>query len=569
MSAPDQEFTAAVETPLRVADARDASWADEADVVIVGFGAAGVSAALEAREAGASVLVVDRFEGGGATAMSGGVIYAGGTRHQREAGFDDSADEMYRYLAYEGTPVRDETLRRFCEQSNGDVEWLEKHGVRFGSTFYGKRIAYPPEGYFLYYTGMEKFRDIAKPIPRGHRTFGKGPTGRFLFPPLRAAALAAGVRLLTHAPARRLVVDDAGRVIGIEVLALREDQHAAHQAIFRKVNPYKMLNGRPAEAAVAECREFEQRAPGERRLLRARGGVILAAGGYNYNLELFGRYRPIVSKAYPELVRGGTMGCDGSGIELGVSAGGGLSHMERMFVTKGVSPPEPYVAGVLVNADGRRFITEDAYVGNVGCAGAEQPREGAAWLVLDAPTFWKGVRELLWPLRNAVSWWGLPALLNIALGGTRRARTVAELARKLGIDPTRLEATVRTYNESAAQGADAEHGKLRAHLGAMSEPPYYALNMSLRNRWGFSGTMPYGGLTVDEETGAVTRTGGSPIEGLYAAGRSAVGVCSESNFSGLSIADAVFSGRRAARAAASRAAAQPPPICQPPLASST
>jgi 3-oxo-5alpha-steroid 4-dehydrogenase len=163
----------------------------------------------------------------------------------------------------------------------------------------------------------------------------------------------------------------------------------------------------------------------------------------------------------------------------------------------------------------------------------------------------------------------LPALLNIALGGTRRARTVAELARKLGIDPTRLEATVRTYNESAAQGADAEHGKLRAHLGAMSEPPYYALNMSLRNRWGFSGTMPNGGLTVDEETGAVTRTDGSPIEGLYAAGRSAVGVCSESNFSGLSIADAVFSGRRAARAAAAWAAAQPPPICQPPLASST
>jgi 3-oxo-5alpha-steroid 4-dehydrogenase len=62
--------------------------------------------------------------------------------------------------------------------------------------------------------------------------------------------------------------------------------------------------------------------------------------------------------------------------------------------------------------------------------------------------------------------------------------------------------------------------------------------------------MPYGGLTVDETTGNVTRPDGSIVEGLYAAGRAAVGICSESNFSGLSIADTVYSGRRAARAAA-------------------
>jgi 3-oxo-5alpha-steroid 4-dehydrogenase len=304
---------------------------------------------------------------------------------------------------------------------------------------------------------------------------------------------------------------------------------------------------------VAECREFERRAPSERRLLRARGGVILAAGGYNYNLELFGRYRPIVRKAYPDLVRGGSMGCDGSGIELGVTVGGALSHMDRMFVTKGVSPPEPYIAGVLVNTDGKRFITEDAYVGNVGCAVAEQPKDGEAWLILDSPTFWEGLRQLLWPLRNAISWWGMPALLNIALGGTRRATTLAALARKLAIDADMLEKTMRGYNDAARRGADPEQGKLEAHLRPMDRPPYFALNLSLRNKWGFSGTMPYGGLTVDEDTGGVTRADGSVVEGLYAAGRTALGICSESNFSGLSIADAIFSGRRAARAAVQRA----------------
>ena len=83
----------------------------------------------------------------------------------------------------------------------------------------------------------------------------------------------------------------------------------------------------------------------------------------------------------------------------------------------------------------------------------------------------------------------------------------------------------------------------------MTSAPFYAFNLSLLNRYGFSGSMPYGGLTVEEETGAVTRADGSVIDGLYAAGRTAVGVCSGANFSGLSIADTVFSGRRAARAA--------------------
>ena len=70
-----------------------------ADVVVVGYGAAGVCAALEARAQGADVLAIDRFNGGGATQVSGGIIYAGGgTWVQRQAGITDSADAMYEYL---------------------------------------------------------------------------------------------------------------------------------------------------------------------------------------------------------------------------------------------------------------------------------------------------------------------------------------------------------------------------------------------------------------------------------------------------------------------------------------
>ncbi|MDO9443193.1 MAG: FAD-binding protein [Beijerinckiaceae bacterium] len=536
--------------PLQVADAYAVDWDDEADIVIVGFGGAGVVTALQALEDGASVIAIDRFTGGGATEKSGGVVYAGGTRFQKDAGFDDSADEMYKYLRYEGTPVRDETLRRFCETSNANIEWLSSHGVPFGSACYENRVAYPPDGFFLYYTGMEKFRATeAYAAPRGHRTVGKGPTGANYFAPLSKAAREKGAKLILHAPVRRLVQDASGRVIGVDLQEIPEDRKAEHTALYRRVDPYKFNNSGPAEDAIAEAAAFEAAVPQIRRMIRARRGVILSAGGYNYNLRLFSRYRPIVARVYRDIVRGGSMGCDGSGIELGTTVGGGLSHMDRLFCTKGISPPEAFVNGVLVNMSGKRFIPEDAYVGNVGCAVSEQCDEGAAWLIVDNATYWAGIRQLLWPIRNAFSWWGMPALLNILLGGSKKAASMARLAERLGMDATGLAETMESYNRDARRGIDTGFAKLPQHLKVQDSGPWRAINMSMRNKWGFSGTMPYGGLTVSERSGHVTRPDGSIVAGLFAAGRTAVGVCSESNFSGLSIADTIFSGRRAARGA--------------------
>jgi len=543
-------FTANVEPPLTIADPETAEWSDEADVVIVGLGGAGVVSALQTIEEGGSVIAIDRFGGGGATEKSGGVVYAGGTRYQKEAGFDDSADEMFKYLKHEGTPVRDETLRRFCENSSADIEWISGFGVEFGSTYYDNRVAYPPDPYYLYYTGMEKFRsEHAYVAPRGHRTVGKGATGKNYFAPLRDAALKAGARFIPHAPIRRLVQDNSGNVIGVDIQEIPNAFQSEHQKLFRKVDPYKFNNSGPAQKAIEETADFEARIPQVRRLIRARRGVILSAGGYNYNLELFARYRPIIRRAYPDIVRGGSMGCDGSGIELGTTVGGELSHMDQLFCTKGISPPEAFVTGVLVNMEGNRFIAEDAYAGNVGCAVSEQSNEGTAWLIVDATTYWQGLRQLLWPLSNAISWWGMPALLNLFLGGTKKARSVSTLAQKIGIDAEQLTATIDAYNMHSRQHSDNEQFKLPQHLKPQDRGPWRAINMSMRNKWGFSGTMPYGGLTVDEDTGNVTRNDGSIVTGLYAAGRTAVGICSESNFSGLSIADTIFSGRRAARAA--------------------
>jgi len=128
-----------------VEDAEQAHWDDVADGVVVGLGAAGVSAALEARERGAEVVVLERFEGGGATAVSGGVFYGGGdSRIQREAGVEDRPDNMFRYHSMEvQDAVAEERLRDFCETSADTVRWLTDHGVRFEASLCPVKTSYP------------------------------------------------------------------------------------------------------------------------------------------------------------------------------------------------------------------------------------------------------------------------------------------------------------------------------------------------------------------------------------------------------------------------------------------
>jgi 3-oxo-5alpha-steroid 4-dehydrogenase len=116
-----------------------------ADVVVVGFGAAGACAAIEAARAGAEVVLLDRFAGGGTTQLSGGVVYAGGgTSVQRDAGVADTPEAMYAYLNREvGGVVSEATLRRFCQESAGMIDWLAELGVPFEASLCPYKTSYP------------------------------------------------------------------------------------------------------------------------------------------------------------------------------------------------------------------------------------------------------------------------------------------------------------------------------------------------------------------------------------------------------------------------------------------
>ncbi len=133
-----------VESPEIIENPSVYQWSDEADLIVIGLGGAGVSAANEALDHNLSVIAIDKTTGGGATARSGGVFYAGGgTLIQKEANISDTPDNMYRYLKQEvGNIVKDETLRKFCDTSPANTQWLMDNGVKFNSSYYQTKTSY-------------------------------------------------------------------------------------------------------------------------------------------------------------------------------------------------------------------------------------------------------------------------------------------------------------------------------------------------------------------------------------------------------------------------------------------
>jgi 3-oxo-5alpha-steroid 4-dehydrogenase len=560
-SGPGAVSSSDVLAPLVVDSPQSVSWDDTADIVVVGFGAAGASAALEVseRRPTADVLVIDRFEGGGATALSGGVVYAGGTRHQREAGYDDTAEEMFAYVSREvGDAVSEQTLRRFCETSSDNLEWLERNGVPFGSAVMTEKTTYPPNGKYLYFSGNENttaHAAHAKPAPRGHRTVGKNWTGYVFFDALRAAVERSGARLMTHSPVRRLVIDTQGAVIGVEVWRIPKSGHRRHQRLFRKVNPTRPLQNRRAERAIIKA-EILENSFRDHLLIRARTGVVLATGGFIYNAGMLEQFAAKnCADNQMSLVRVGSMGCSGSGIRLGMSVGGAVGKIDKLALARNMAPPNGLLRGLIVNKAGRRFINEDAYAGNVGEAICAQD-DAEGWLILDRHTLKQVLRQLLPTGDGNFLLLKLPTLGNLLFGGTRRARTIDALARKCGIDPAGLSDELARYNAAVTAGVDPL-GKAGEYLSPVTRQPFYAINIALANQLAPTLSMTLGGLSVDEDTGGVRRSDGSSVPGLYAIGRSAVGICSNVYFSGTALADCVFSGRRAAAALAATTTYEP------------
>lgn len=521
------------------------TWDSAADVVVVGYGGAGVVAALAARESGAEVLAIDRYIGGGATALSGGIVYAGGgTWVQRAAGVQDDVDNMLAYLRAEvGDAVSEQTLRRFCEDSPAMIDWLTTHGVPFQPSLCPYKTSYPTDDYYLYYSGSENsggFRELAKPAQRGHRAHGRGVSGKKIFEPLAESAAERGVRTQTGTRATGLVVED-GRVVGVEAITLA-DAPVKVQRRFRLLSKLSMKPGvyhQGLRSAVQFQLDRMEKRYGRPVRIQARSGVIVTTGGFIANGAMVEQHAP----TYPwaEGLPLGTAGDDGSGITMAQAIGAATGKMDALSTWRFIAPPSAFFGAIAVDANGQRMIDESRYGAALGAAIATSPGN-RAWLVLDANVL-ADARKQLGPQSVWFQRMQAERLLKV---GSFTGNSIEEVAARAGIEPAALRKTVDAHNRAIAENLPDPMGKPADIRRPLKSGPFVLLDISFKARLTYPMPMlTLGGLLVDEDTGAVRDGDGQSIPGLFAAGRAAVGVCSNSYVSGLSLADCVFSGRRA------------------------
>jgi 3-oxo-5alpha-steroid 4-dehydrogenase len=471
-----------------VRDAGEVHFQDACDVLVVGLGAAGAAAALESSHAGADTLVLERGgAGGGTSAMSGGVLYlGGGTALQKACGFDDSPDEMEKYLlASVGDASDAAKIRAYCEGSVAHYDWLVAQGVPFKPVFYYGCSGEPPTDDGLVWSGSERahpYCDVARPAPRGHVPAMEHQAGPLLMRALLAALEKSPARLLANHRVVSLVRDaaDGGRIVGV----LAEHFGAA-------------------------------------RAIRARRGVVITTGGFIMNDAMLAAHVPLALRCK---FRVGAEGDDGSGIRLGMAAGAATRHLDKASISLPATQPWGLKRGILVDAHGQRFVNEDAYYGRLGELALFRAG-GRAWLVVDDAVFEKPE----YPRRVA------------AVG-----ETPAALASELGLPPGSLAATLALYNEHAARGADPVFHKAAEYVVPLATPPFGAFDCTTDASIYAAFTL--GGVHTDVD-GRVLDPDGARIAGLFAAGRATSGISVGGYSSGLSLGDGTFFGRRAGRAA--------------------
>ena len=483
--------------PLRSADV--GSWDAVADVVVAGFGTAGSAAAAEAAAGGAEVLVLERTSGweSAAGALSGGLIYlGGGTAIQKACGFDDTPEEMYKFLVAAMGPGADEARTAvYCDGSVEHFDWIVDCGVPFKASFWDEPAWEIPLDDGLMFSGGENaypFDEIARPAPRAHvpqmegKKTGRRGGGWMLLNHVTRAALDLGATVRYDTSVQRLIVGDDGAVVGVEA------------------NQY-----------------------GEAVRIRARGGVVLTTGSFTYSDELLEYNAPLLRGRPGSAVEAH----DGRSIKMGQAVGAQVRHMDGFECALGIDP-NLLVRGILVNAQGQRFINEDTYPGRI----AHEILRGQgndAFLVIDEARY-ESSPELL-------------RLKFLRLRPTWAAATIAELEAEMGIPAGALAATVSVFNDHASRHEDPLFHKAPRWVTPLT-PPYGAMDLR-----GMTNGFTLGGLATTPSA-EVLHVDGDPIPGLYAAGRASNGIPAWGYASGTSLGDSTFFGRRAGRAAAAASA---------------
>ena len=539
---------------------------DTYDVVVLGSGAAGLTAAIAAADGGARVALYEKAdEVGGTSAWSGGMVWIPRNGHMAELGIEDSREDVLTYLMSMShglmqedlvsafvdagpevidhleakTPARFQVIRDFPDYhpehpgaARGGGRSMECPLFPFADLGpWQDRVTVGPQlsgNVLMSETSLGRgapggvpAEELARRRVRGERGAGQGLVGALL-----KGCLDRGVEPVTGARGDRLLVED-GRVVG----------------------------------AVLETAE----GPLE---VRARGGVVLATGGFEWDREL------VTTFLRGPLERTAAVPTNtGDGLRMAMRVGARLGNMREAWWVPIIDVPQPdgttaawQVNGersrphsIMVNRKGRRFADEAANYNALG----------AAFHVLDVTEF-DYVNHPAWLVADDfyLARYGLAGHRSRAGADTPswlvEAPTIAELAGRIDVPVDALESTVARWNEGAAQGRDPDFRRgeslhdrwwgdstfgdgAESTVGPLDTAPYYAVRV-------YSGCLGTKGGPRTDPHGQVLDVDGAPLGGLYAAGNvmaSALGMTYGG--AGGTLGPAVVFGFLAGRHAATRA----------------
>ena len=560
------------------------------DVLVVGSGGGGMTAALTANAAGLDVLVVEKSAHfGGSTALSGGGIWVPGAPSQRKAGYVPDTDGTFTYLkTITDGLVSDERLRQYVDSAPEMMEFLEKRSRWFEFVWKPGYADYYPElpgGSALGSTinvpaidlrklGDEE-QDLLQPLALTPKGIWFAPKDLRLFYQVRQNWRGKAVLLkLIWRMFRARVFGDRMAAIGQSLAARLRLAMKEHGIPLWLSSPMTELitdvDGNVVGAVVER--------DGTQRRIGARGGVILAAGGFDHDMEWRREHLPVLDRVH-DLAGGekdwsfGNPASMGDGIRAGEKVGGSTDLLDEAWWFPAICWPDGRLqfmlnermmpAQFVVNGDGKRFINEAAPYMDFAHAMIEGQKAGVehipCWLVTDIRSFHRYVVAGHLPIPK-VPYAPVPTGRKVPTawlesGVVKEAGSFEELATKIGVPPAQLRKTADRFNELARKGHDDDFNRgdskydnyygdptlPNPNLYPLGRPPYYAFQIIL----GDLGTS--GGLRTDEFA-RVLGTDDSVVKGLYAVGNTSAAVMGRSYAgAGATIGPAMTFGYVAAR----------------------
>ncbi len=437
------------------------------DIVVVGGGGSGLSAAVRAAQLGAKVIVVEKLDTfGGNSNLAGGLLATNSSIHQA-AGLPDKREEYIKTnLTKHGYTLNTNLIRRYINNAGKFYDWLVSMGFDTENTKY-------------LMDAVVTLKQRLDPGPLNHPSFGPGNTGTAIIELFKKQLEPLGIQILLSTKVQKLLKTE-GCVTGV----LADGQDKSYRISAK--------------------------------------AVILSSGGFGANPEMLRRFLPLyfsTDNYFSHYCLSSTTGdgitmAEEIGAEVGRNISVGLDAMNHVPGTYSMQLLSQCASGIIVGGQGKRFIAEDDT--SRGALVMDMQPQGIGYYLFTEDrkeALFQEVLAKVWFDDRSPTWEEFLSDIKqeVEDGKILKGQTLSELAEQIGCAPQVLKKTVADYELFCEKGHDDEFYKAPDHLKSLGNGPWYALKLYRK----FDVTM--GGVSVNENIQVITPEQ-QPIPGLYATG---------------------------------------------------